>query len=911
MTSAQYLGYIPGSFARAQTLHLHLISTLASENLPRNVLSSEDWVFSKAYFYDSIPLSTYCSVIKLGHVGTGLRELLDSEGGERIRIHEAPADIRTNLGAHSLGMKSRLFKLLSLLVDLGCLIPVKPRTTTDLQRTGYANEAKEGVEWNYFRLAKSVPIYRFGDKDQACFCYNHAIQDLTTATSFWTQLRIASDHSTCLTISAGDGPPHDANSKLARSIRRKASWEFDYVLSSAQIEYLNSLIDPIVGHTPLDDLESTRFDNACFVTTAPASVVSEHFTLKRAAIQEGAKQRLSEVEREEAERRRTQEESRKALAAKAAKAKSDQESRWETIISKALDGRAPSHPQLQKGLLSLKSSFMVSSRSGSNKTWEVKVREVVRDSIGAKQFVIPPRSSVQPFKPTEEPNNEVTTLIRRQGQPIAQKEIAPKKSGRKSKKEIAEAEAEIETVVQAGGDSLKDFDLPAYITFLRQHVDKASLRAGAETTKAFRPESSFILQGLELLHANYIVNGKPSGLTFKQPTNWDFCFDIASEEPREREFLQHPFVLYEHDPETHPIFNVSVAQASIKMIMSTPDSYYDSNHAATLLSSFEETTIQAAVEGLSESLDPRRVRADKREPGRKYAYSDLDIQRLKGDFASSVYPDAAAFRDNLECLQEEEWMDVDLTGEDGEVAAYLLLVSNNMIDISIDTEIPRTGRRHIGWQSKKVDDENLEAHISVRLKSKRTLSAPAQKTLLSSEASNLEDLLDPVLARDPFNQKGCDHYEEIPSDGSLIEVINNRGSDGLPVAEAMDQYQLKSPATLTAFTKAIPPHAYMLGYDQARIVSIQHLSEWAVEVANTDETSRTESKLTFPRRWLDIYGNTLEDVWTMQELNDILTQLLLSGKVRRISKSPFPIGMTQLEDEKSIYWSLFDSANWF
>jgi hypothetical protein len=44
-----------------------------------------------------------------------------------------------------------------------------------------------------------------------------------------------------------------------------------------------------------------------------------------------------------------------------------------------------------------------------------------------------------------------------------------------------------------------------------------------------------------------------------------------------------------------------------------------------------------------------------------------------------VYPDAAAFRDNLECLQEEEWMDVDLTGEDGEVAAYLLLVSNNMV----------------------------------------------------------------------------------------------------------------------------------------------------------------------------------------------------------------------------------------
>lgn len=58
------------------------------------------------------------------------------------------------------------------------------------------------------------------------------------------------------------------------------------------------------------------------------------------------------------------------------------------------------------------------------------------------------------------------------------------------------------------------------------------------------------------------------------------------------------------------------------MIMSTPDSYYDSNHAAALLSPFSEETVAAAVDGLKDSLDLKKVRSDKKEPGRKYRYSD-------------------------------------------------------------------------------------------------------------------------------------------------------------------------------------------------------------------------------------------------------------------------------------------------
>jgi hypothetical protein len=85
-----------------------------------------------------------------------------------------------------------------------------------------------------------------------------------------------------------------------------------------------------------------------------------------------------------------------------------------------------------------------------------------------------------------------------------------------------------------------------------------------------------------------------------------------------------------------------------------------------------------------------------------------------------MYPDAAATREHLDNLEPGEWMNINLIDEDGEVAAYLQLISDNMVelgyfagriidayaerqlDINIDTTIPRAGREHIAWQSKKV-----------------------------------------------------------------------------------------------------------------------------------------------------------------------------------------------------------------
>lgn len=68
---------------------------------------------------------------------------------------------------------------------------------------------------------------------------------------------------------------------------------------------------------------------------------------------------------------------------------------------------------------------------------------------------------------------------------------------------------------------------------------------------------------------------------------------------------------------------------------------------------------------------------------------------------------------------------------------------------------------------------------------------------------------------------------------------------------------------VSELTQATPPLAYVLGYDQARIVSVFHLHEWTVQVTPPTTQKQAQPTLVFPRRWLDIHGNMIESFWKM------------------------------------------------
>lgn len=69
---------------------------------------------------------------------------------------------------------------------------------------------------------------------------------------------------------------------------------------------------------------------------------------------------------------------------------------------------------------------------------------------------------------------------------------------------------------------------------------------------------------------------------------------------------------------------------------------------------------------------------------------------------------------------------------------------------------------------------------------------------------------------------------------------------------------------LGILNKTSPPLVYALGYDQPRIVSAFELGEWTVKVTSSvPSTNQTNFKSVFPRRWLDIHGSMIENIWTM------------------------------------------------
>ncbi|KAG9096321.1 hypothetical protein FS749_008741 [Ceratobasidium sp. UAMH 11750] len=1050
-TAAQYVGYIPGHFSRVRALHLRLLSELGSETPPTSMVLPSAGIFSRDYFFADLPVSTYCMVIPQNAVIPGLKDMLEAELGGETRIHDVPETIQVRLRCRSTANRARMDKLLASLVELGCLGPAKMEVDPNTGATNYVDLPGTVGQWEYCKLAPSVPIYRFADKNlEAPLCRYQEVQTTDDGVKLWDQFRGVSRLSTYSNFEIStSGVRFPGNPKLVKAIQRSGAWGDSYVLSTSQSNYLYGLVDHSTGATPLDDESSTRFDNACFISTAPAHVVSEFFSRTRAEIQQD-RERVTSVANQQAEKeKRLAEEARQVLAAKAAQARRDQETRWDSIMSNALDGRIPSHPQFQKALADLKAEYIISPQHVSNYTWEAKVKEAFRDSLRAKQFVILPLlPQVAPDAGSSQQGSgsSVSTLILQQGTPIPQKDIAPKKSGRKSKKQLEATAAapenedaptpesdtrrrrfpwnpEYDELARDAGaiirvrcrskrmdwsaleqvfpgvqrnsvrqritslgtlpgaseyyrrlddawavlwlqhrgsealpdpnpENLSDFDLPAHVTFLREHIDKTALHAGSETLCAQIPKSVLNLTSIEQILADYNVT-EPSPTS--QPTSWDFFFDLASEEPREREFLQHPFVMGGPTipPQDTPL-SVSVAQAAVKMTISTPEASYDSNDAAAMLTLLGDNTVKLALDSMGECIVRKKSKPNKSYPVRQYTYSDSVLAQLKGDFASSMYADAGAMRDHLDGLENDEWRNIDLTDEDGETAAFLQLVSENKLEIAIDTSIPVAGRNQLGWQSKKVADENLETQIAIRLNSTRqenstssVLQPPASP---NGPPSRLTTTSCPHTSEDHATCSECLEAEEnsvsAPDQLALLAALRATGALGLPIGHVLHELYNADVATasdaLGVLTQTSPPLAYVVGYDQARIVSASELRDWTVQVVQPQSnSSETKFRMEFPRRWLSIHGNVLEPIWIAatralagalmfrpnineyalrqryrrlfdrQELNDILEYLLATKKLKRVTKSNLPIGMLGPEDEKATYWRLEDKSTWF
>ncbi|GJE87719.1 hypothetical protein PsYK624_038020 [Phanerochaete sordida] len=521
--------------------------------------------------------------------------------------------------------------------------------------------------------------------------------------------------------------------------------------------------------------------------------------------------------------------------------------------------------------------------------------------------------------------------------------------------------------------SASNFDLVAHVKFLRAHIDKNALRVGFVETE--KPLTVVLPASFEAMAAKWEVVEKP----LTAPT-WDFVWSGVAEEGREKQLSQQCFVLGGNElppSEDYPTEDMFVADAALKMTLGTPNDAYDAQKASHLLSGVGDKVVGAVVEDLLDrNVLSKLVRDPTRhKPGRTLKISDVNQGALSGQLAPDLFQDAAALEDEL--LQEGSetaWRDWPLVATDGDITALIELASENKIDFKIDTTHAQSVRPTIDWNSKKASDDDIETAIGIRPKAPLVsaqappaegdvsmrdidpsllpatsqegghgttadgerahcaLQAPGLANCAACLASTAQALLN---ASDPQDAEGF---------RTLWDALDMAGPEGLTKTELQgllgrDSVRLL-PDYISRLTGAAVPLAFWTGYREVVLVSSQYLGAWSV-VTDVDDAKCVRL---LPRRWLDISGQVIAEVWAAarkavmaivifhpgisqaevrwrlrsvydrQEVHDVLQQLMDEGYLRRDVRTSSVLadeGVPSNVEERLVFWSVSGHKVWY
>ncbi|KAF9015475.1 hypothetical protein BDQ17DRAFT_1386204 [Cyathus striatus] len=428
--------------------------------------------------------------------------------------------------------------------------------------------------------------------------------------------------------------------------------------------------------------------------------------------------------------------------------------------------------------------------------------------------------------------------------------------------------------------STSNFDLIQHVDFLRKHVDKNALRVGfVEPTE---PSGATIPVSIDRLFAGFELT--ESGLN--APT-WDFMWNASVEEGREKRAQRQPFTKFADDSymsstESHPDALI-IAEAALKMVMGMPPEVYHPERASLLLRSVGEGNVAIATKNLlgkgilsKSHRDPQR-----QQPGRQLKVSENNQNAIGGIMSRDVYQDAVALDDLA--LADHNWREWPFTATDGDSAALIQLVSDNLVEFKVDTTHPQSARPSLDWNSKKADDDQIECDIFVRfnIASSTQFYSPATNLIPSSpvQAVDTGDLSPTIYSTEhsmtSSNEPACCRLlsEEgvvdcmgclsielsallatLNSEAKslaikLLEDIRNAGEDGIRKKDLM------TPSLIQRMTECEIPLLFWVGYSTIKLVSATYARHWTVLI------SEKPVMRIFPRRWLDIEGRKVTDFW--------------------------------------------------
>ncbi|CCM00318.1 uncharacterized protein FIBRA_02348 [Fibroporia radiculosa] len=524
-------------------------------------------------------------------------------------------------------------------------------------------------------------------------------------------------------------------------------------------------------------------------------------------------------------------------------------------------------------------------------------------------------------------------------------------------------------------ESATNFDLVSHLKFLRNHVDKNALRVGyREATTLVK---SSIPASVHHLQSHWDVIEKKDATSL-----WDFIWSGAAEEGRGKHLALHSFVANCHET---PSFEYSeediyIAHSALKMTMGTPNETYDTQVAANLLRSVGEELVDGAKDEMSKrGVLSKTVRdPQKSKPGRTLKISESNQNALGGSVSQDIFQDACALEELL--IQEDDptaWREWSLLSSEGDVAALAELVSENKIDFKIDTSQPQLARTKMDWNSKKADDDDNETTLLIRLVS--TSDSGAQSSVEEQSAQTpIAQVPSPGGANEiPADEHGhttdgerafCSRStgglidcsaclqeaasflvqesenKHVSLLNSLMHALRNAGSRGLSKPQLLaivGRSQAESAyAIIEQLTAGPVPVAFWTGYISIVLVSCAYIRPWTVLVSD----GKSQQSMVSPRRWLDIFGGRMRDIWQAalravigvvlyrpgipqaeirwrlravydrQEVNDALSHLVEEGYIVRhtdATREILHVGPPDDDEESYVFYVLAHDKHWY
>ncbi|KIY52288.1 hypothetical protein FISHEDRAFT_35427 [Fistulina hepatica ATCC 64428] len=990
-TLAQNYGFIVPKMSRIRHFHLGTLEVLENRVSSPYIVSLEKRIVNVPFYHHDISLAFYLSVIATTSGSEELAQFYNSEVGRNALVRNLPAELHQFLQIGRSRPRARTLDLLEILRALEVVTPLRPSISSFPHVTCSANgdhptafdvAPLDGWSPNtpliapaYWQFNESAPVYLWALSGGTTppFYKSVDISTSQSASKYWQVLQNASLDKAVFSghdSSASRLPDLGPNAvTIARSLRRAASWDSNYVLTWHQSRYLKRFVSS-TGFTPLDSEDrDEKLRHMSWILSAPVEAI-EHFY----------REKHSEFTRdlEKVQRRKTKQQkpdkqvqdnaaAKATLARKATEARQAKEASWESMVERVIPNSIDGN--LAWSISQLKQRFMVSLVQDMQ-YWENQVRDAAREVLPPIRHIAAPpvlapsapppvvalsheksiqdliewqKSTLPPLpddsgpkskkgkrkqSTEEEPkdaekmrtrrrflwtkdfdelacdagaiirarcrNSRITYVAMHQVFPAVPRNTVRQRLA--NLRENPGTEAYLNRLEarwydlwcqQRGTPQLPDddpgsptnFDLMKHIEFLRRYIDKNALRVGLSEVKETVDNVTILQSSIDDLARLYHV---------MEPTNngprWDFMFSAVVEDGREKRMAREALTL-DSDPFNFQIVNkdIVVAESALKMVLGTSNENYDPESGSFVLQSLREDSVSAATKGLlgrgvlSKIVrDPQKVK-----PGRLLKISETNQNALGGSVPLDTYQDAVA----LEELSVEDWTTWrpwPLLSSDGDTAAMASLVSDNKVDFKFDLSQSRAARKQIDWNSKKADDDMIEIEVSVRFHSvagafedEADAPSPSRTEHVQDDAIEIEHEAEEgrccrkLIFAGLIDCKAClastwsilemgldEHGRSIAK--QILDLARASGEDGVPKTTLMQHIGNGDDTTrnvLQRLTEAPIPLVYWVGYGSSILVAAQHCNPWTVLI------SKEPLCRVFPRRWIDVKGHKMSDIW--------------------------------------------------